>query len=486
MKNYFLLAMFTLLTSPYLAVPMGSMQLEYCHIPKHSQEVLCGTHTVYEDRAAAAGRKIDIQFAVIPSIAEAKELDPVVLLAGGPGQGGRNMGRFTRMAFKEIHESRDIILIDQRGMGASNPLECEFPEDVDFSRTEEQQEQLTLEILKQCLVDLDADVTKYTQDLANEDIHEILIALGHNKVNLYGVSWGTRSALLYANQFPDHVRTIIMDGNAPLDIKIPLFATEDAEQSIQALFKDCKNDQACHKAFPELQQDFNDLLDSFGETGKEATITDPNTGKPETIMLTRNMFVGVLRSILYAPQMSRLIPIIIEQAKENKYQALVGLSGAFGDAGMAIGATFTILCSEELSRISDEEIEIELVKGFVGKAFLKGFELGCSVWPEAPLPDIYNNIKESKIPTMILSGDIDPVTPPRWGDKMAEVMTNSKHFVATNTGHNVAPRGCASKLMSKFINQGDFKDIDDSCLHELKRPSFFIDGSGPARSVSND
>ncbi len=463
---------------------IGEMALEYCHIPQYSQEVLCGSLSVYEDRVAAKGRKINIEFAVIPSVTEAKEADPLVFFAGGPGQGARDMGRFVSVAFKEIHENRDVILIDQRGMGASHPLTCEQPEDNSLSLSDEEMAKLMRDILTQCLNELDADVTKYTQDLANQDIHDILLALGYDKVNLYGVSWGTRSALLYANQFPEQVRTVIMDGVAPLANKVPLYANEDAERAIQALFKDCELDHDCHSAFPTLKQDFTEVLASFGDAGYEVTMSDANTGNPITFTITRNAFANAIRNILYVPDFSRLIPIVIQQAKVKDFRALSGLVSAFGDGGMAMGAQMSVLCSEDFARISDQEIANETGKGFVGDAFINFFRNGCSVWPKAPLPEIYRQTLSSNAPTLILSGAIDPVTPERWGEKMKELMTNSKHLVAANTGHNVGPKGCAPDLMTQLVTQGNLDNIDGSCLDTLTRPSFFIDGNGPPSGVS--
>ncbi len=463
---------------------MGEMELEYCHIPHYSQEVLCGKYSVFEDRVAAKGRKIDIEFAVVPSVTEAKEADPLVFFAGGPGQGARDMGQFVSAAFQEIHENRDVILIDQRGMGSSHPLSCEQPEDDSLSLSDEQVAKLMREVLTECLTELDADVTKYTQDLANQDIHDITVALGYDKVNLYGVSWGTRSALLYVNQFPEQVRTIIMDGVAPLANKVPLYANEDAERAIQALFKDCQLNSECQSAFPSLEQDFDHVLTAFGESGYEVTMNDANTGKLTTFVITRNAFVNAVRNILYVPDYSRLIPIIIQQAKVKDFRALSGLMAAFGDGNMALGAQMSVLCSEDFSRITDEAIANETNKGFVGDAFINFFKNGCSVWPKAPLPEIYNQALTSSVPTLILSGAIDPVTPERWGEKMQELMTNSKHLVAANTGHNVGPKGCAPDLMTQFVTQGNLDNIDGSCLNTITRPSFFIDGNGPSSTVS--
>lgn len=479
--------------SPYLVaaqtskIAVGELELEYCHIIGYQQEVLCGEYSVYEDRVAQEGREIEIQFAVVPATALEKAADPLVFFAGGPGQGARDMGVFITIALQEIHENRDIVLIDQRGMGSSHPLNCEQDEEAFLLLSDAESARLSREILQQCLLELDADVTKYTQDLANEDIHEILQALGYDRVNLYGGSWGTRSALLYTHQFPEQVRSVILDGNAPLENKVPLYANADAERALQALFRDCENDDHCRAAFPVLEADFNRVLEAFGENGFEVTLNDANSGEPITFMLTRNTFVNAIRGILYSPQLSRLIPIIIEQARAKDFRALTGVLALLGgnDLGIARGAQLSVLCAEDFARISSQEIAAEAGKGFVGDAFVDIFANSCSVWPRAPLPDIYMQTLNSEVPTLILSGAIDPVTPERWGNRMAEIMTNSLHLVAVNTGHNVAPVGCAPELMAQFVNQASVEDIDGSCLDELNRPSFFIDANGPTPPSDN-
>lgn len=484
MKNYIITILLFisphLMAAPSSTIVMGELELEYCHLSGYRQEVLCGEYTVYEDRAAQRGREIGIQFAVVSAIATDKQADPLVFFAGGPGQGSLDVAGFVNLALQEIHETRDIILIDQRGMGSSHPLSCEQDEDISLLLSDAEQLRVGRENLQQCLLELDADVTKYTQDLANEDIHDILMALGHEQVNLYGGSWGTRSALLYTRQFPEQVRSVILDGNAPLENKVPLYGNADAERALQALFNDCENDSNCQAAYPSLEQDFNLVLDAFGESGLELTLPDATTGEEITMLITRSTFVNAIRAILYSPQISRLIPIIIEQAKDRDFRALTGIVDALnGDVSIALGAQMTILCAEDFPRISSQEIAAEADKGFVGSAFFNVFNNGCSVWPQAPLPEIYSQDLSSQVPALILSGAIDPVTPERWGDRMAEVMTNSIHLVAANTGHNVAPFGCAPEIMAQFVNQASVENIDGSCLNELNRPSFFVDASGP-------
>ncbi len=490
----------TLITTAFLAISplilsaaaapviVGDLELEYCHLSGYSQEVLCGVHTVYEDRRQQQGRTIDIQFGIIPAVAIDKEDDPLVFFAGGPGQGSTEVAGFADVAFEDIAENRDIVLIDQRGMGTSHPLDCETSDDISLLLlSEEERARIAREELQTCLGQLDADVTKYTQDLANEDIHEILLALGYEQVNLYGGSWGTRSALLYNAQFPQHVRSMILDGSAPPANTVPLYANADAERSLQALFRDCAADAICQAAFPELERNFNAVLDTLGDEGIEVSLADATSGEEITFRLTRNIFANGILAILYSPQVSRLIPIIVRQSAANDFRALSAVMDAMnGSVGISVGAQMSVLCAEDYPRISQQEIASEAEKGFVGSAFIDVFANACSVWPQAPLPEIYSQDLSSQVPTLILSGAIDPITPARWGDRMAELLTNSLHLVAPNTGHNVAPFGCAPELMAQFVSEASVANLDSSCLDALTRPSFFVNASGPTPSSADE
>jgi len=478
-----------LLASAALAGADEGIPLSPCHINNYSQEVLCGAHTVFEDRVRNKGRKIQINFAIIPAISEVSEPDPVLILPGGPGQAAKDMGPIVRLAFREINQNRDVVLIDQRGMGSSHPLQCDIPDPVGEGIQVEFSDQQIRTYLSRCLESLDADVTLYTQDLANQDIHEILIALGYQRVNLYGGSWGTRAAQLYSQQFPEHVRSMILDGSAPFENKIPLFANDDAERALQLTFQDCVDDHDCNEAFPDLAGKFQQALDHLGETGIPVTMDDATTAETVTFTLTRDHFVNALRGILYVPEFVRLLPIIIEQAARGEYKALSGVSSYFAiqqQDAMALGASLSILCSEELSRMTDQEVKQMSQSGFVGSAFIDIYRNACSVWPKARIPAIYSEFRELDIPVLLLSGQLDPVTPPRWGEKMAEKYPGSLHLIASGTGHNVAPVKCADELMQTFINEASPENLDGSCLLEIKRPSFFTSPSGPGRSRTDD
>ncbi|MEO1088061.1 MAG: alpha/beta hydrolase, partial [Acidobacteriota bacterium] len=320
----------------------GDKELRFCHLPNYRQEVLCGSHRVFEDRDAQSGRMIDIHFAVVPAVSEPAEPDPVVVFAGGPGQAATSLVGLIRPVFTDVLESRDVVLIDQRGMGKSHPLECEFPE-FDLRDDPTAVEERSARQLRACVDGWDADPALYNQDLANGDIHDIVTALGYGKANLYGGSWGTRSALLYAHRYPDHVRSVILDGALPLENPAPLYAAEDAERALHGLFDDCAADAACADAFPDLEGDMQRAVARLEEAEASAAdaaprvdIPDPLTGAPVRAALDRETFGGLLRGLLYSPELGRLTPWLIHRAGEGDYRALAAatsyLTSSLADA----------------------------------------------------------------------------------------------------------------------------------------------------------
>ena len=467
----------------------GPLDLQPCHIDNLRQEVLCGRYTVFEDREAAGGRQIDVHLAVMPAVDEDHEPDPLVLFAGGPGQSAISLAPLVRQVFRKANQKRDVVFIDQRGIGASHPLECEEPDDEALlGLPVEELNAVLRDQLAECLETLDADVTLYTQDIANQDIHEVLRALGYEQVNLWGASWGTRSALLYAHQFADHVRTMVLDGALPLANTAPLHAGVDGTRALEALFADCAADAHCHAAFPDLEADFQTVMDDLGGAGKEVQILDATSGESQTLILTVDRFGDGLRSILYMPDLSRTLPLVIHRASRGDYRPLSGVLGtlmASSAGGLTLGASLTIFCSEELARMPVAEVTTEAAidtspPSRIGDAMLSNLRNACSVWPKAPLPAIYGETVTSEAPTLVLSGDLDPITPPSWGQAMADGLPNAMHLVAPATGHNVSPHGCAPSLIAQLVEQGNLDGIDGACLESLRRPTFFVDASGPA------
>ncbi|HSC28641.1 MAG TPA: alpha/beta fold hydrolase, partial [Vicinamibacterales bacterium] len=190
--------------------PPAPLPLVPCHLESLAEQVLCGVHDVYEDRDAASGRRIPIHVAVLPPLRRSAAPDPLVIMAGGPGQGARSYAGLAARYFRQVRRSRAIVLVDLRGTGASNPLECPGAQDeiVALGRGAD----LFLGSPRDCASGLDADVRHYTHAAALADLEDVRLRLGFDRVNLWGGSWGTRAALLYALTYPHAVRSLVLDG----------------------------------------------------------------------------------------------------------------------------------------------------------------------------------------------------------------------------------------------------------------------------------
>ncbi|HNK64485.1 MAG TPA: alpha/beta fold hydrolase, partial [Anaerolineales bacterium] len=260
-----------------VAAPEPSITLEDCALPTavgRQVDARCGTLVVPEDRANPNGRMIDLNIAVIPAIKRNPEADALFLLAGGPGQSAVEAFPVMIALMSQVHEGRDIVLVDQRGTGESNPLRCLDPEDETLS------DEQVMAKLKDCPKTLDADLRYYTTEIAMTDLDEVRAALGYETINIYGASYGTRAALTYLRMFPEHVRTVTLDAVVDPGFVMFMDAAEDGQAALDQFFARCEADEACQSAFPELRTEFESLLARLEETPAQITIPHPLTNKP--------------------------------------------------------------------------------------------------------------------------------------------------------------------------------------------------------------
>jgi len=212
--------------------PRSAIALADCRLPGVETVARCGTHEVWEDRDAQSGRRIKLRVAVVPAKARTREPDPVMVIAGGPGQGAVSLASQVMPLFTRLNDSRDIVFLDQRGTGESNPLDCE-----DESQPLQMlfEDALPERLVKKCLARLDADPRQYVTPIAMEDLDEVRAALGYDRVNLWGGSYGTRAALQYLRRHGAHVRSVVLDGVAPATMKLPLSFVADGDAALARL-----------------------------------------------------------------------------------------------------------------------------------------------------------------------------------------------------------------------------------------------------------
>lgn len=450
--------------------------LEPCHIKDFEEEVRCGTLRVPENRETGTGRMIDLHIAVLPARRPEKAPDPLFILAGGPGQGAREYGPFVRAGFKEVRRARDIVLVDVRGTGASNPLDCNLGDPLDF---------LNMEAIDPtpCLQRLPGDPRFYTSEPIVDDLDDVRAALGYEKINVWGGSYGTRAGLVYARRHADHVRSIVLDGAAPFEIELPLYNAWGAQRALDRLLADCATAPECRSAFPRLREELGEVLARLDQAPVRVSLRHPQTSRPVDLSMSRSAFTSGIRGMLYSPLHASLIPFMIHEAAQGDFSPFAASSletAAWSTETMSLGMTLSVLCAEDVPRITDEEAEREVRGTFLQRAEIDSWRQMCSRWPRGPAPAEVDRVRPLQMPTLILSGDLDPVTPPRWGEAMKAHFPGALHVVVPGAGHNTSTTGCVPDLIADFIEQGSATGLDTKCVQKVRRPPFVIDPSGTA------
>lgn len=451
------------------AGPAGaSLVLEACELPGFEGAARCGTLPVWEDPEAAEGRKIGLRVAVLPATgaeASGAAAPPLFALTGGPGQSAvQGAGLFARV-FAEARKTRDLVLVDQRGTGGSNPLRCPFP-----GNDEDPQsylgDQLPVAAFEACLETLEADPRLYTTAIAADDLDRVREALGYQRIDLYGFSYGTRVALVYLRRHPERVRSAILAGAVPTDMKVPTHHAPDAQRALDLLFEECAADAGCAAAYPDLEEKFWAVWERLGEAPVEVDLLDPKTGRESRVTLTRDHFAEEMRWRLYDAE-SNFIPPLIERAHRGDFHdiaaLLLRLRRILGASqALATGMFMSVTCAEDVPFIDPEEAR-RLAEGtFLGPYRVEQQREACAVWPRGEVPEGFTDPVRSEAPVLILSGYRDPVTPPKWGESVAAHLPNGRHVVLRH-GFHAGMGECEGGLMNRFLIEGSAAGLDASC-----------------------
>lgn len=439
----------------------------------------CLLFSTAENPAAPDGRRLQLQVMVIPSIRPLPEPDPFVMLVGGPGQAATVDALPLVPFFEDIRRDRDILLVDQRGTGKLSPFDCEFGEEV--TGDTELLMELQTRYLQDCLAAIDADPAYYTTDIAVQDLDAIRSYLGYSQLNLWGVSYGTRVALAYLKYFPDHARTVVIDGVAPPGV-LPLEAARDGAKALQQVFMLCAAEASCAAAFPELQAHYEELVARYAAP-VPISVIDAQSGAAKALELQASLIQGSLFTLLYSRETTRLIPLFIEQLYHGNFQMLEAVARA--EAGVNIGMHYSVICSEDLPLIAQDELAAAAGDEdvFVYDLLVLPRIEGCKVWPARALDEEFFAPVVSSKPVLIFSATQDPVTPPRWGEQVAATLANSRHFIVEGVGHGVFAYGCAVELITDAVVNGDVQELDADCLENLTTRPFFV---GPGGSAAAD
>ncbi len=440
-------------------------------------ESLCGTISVFEDRATRNGRKIDLNIMVIPAISSSQP-DPIFFLAGGPGQSAVDVGPFLFSHLHRLRAERDIVLVDQRGTGNSNSLACELEtsafEQINLSVAAATEMQI--ENLKKCLSEYEANVALYTTPIAMDDLNEVREVLGYKKINLLGISYGTRAGLVYIRRHQDTVRSAVLDAVAPLTMAIPKNVAADAQAAFERLLSDCKKQPGCKETYPHLKEHFRLLVEGLEQNPEEITLHHPRTGKATKGTIDPHLINRLVRAVMYDRTLSRLLPLAIEEAFRGNYAPLSTLAYTLTgeESGLSSGMMASVLCTEDMTRIDSAGNSRDF-----DNAIYEALGPICEFWPRGSVSEEYFEPVVSDIPILLTSGTLDPVTPPKYGWEASLTLSNSEHIVIPGVGHSVITAGCMPDIVYDFINHPEPTKITGSCGVDLKRPAFFTSLAGP-------
>ena len=465
-----------------VAPPLSPCQLEH---PQKLSVVSadCGILTVPENPLKPAGRQIGLAFARVPAINRRKQPDPLFVIAGGPGMAATTFYAMTAPVFARIHRDRDIVLLDQRGTGGSNPLNCP---DEGETNSEVGNDTLVAEA-RRCLEQLStkADVSQYTTSLAVNDLERLRRVLGYDKINLYGVSYGTRVAQHYLRRFPSQARTLVLDGVVPPEVSLGPDMAIDAEASLARILGRCAREPACRTQFGAPEQDYHDLWQSLQTHPAPISVADPSTGLATHFEFTRFHLAMVLRLSIYSAEPTALLPLLLHQARESQdYSRLAAqfllLSRSYSDA-VAAGMNNTVACTEDLAFYAPKEGErAKLEDTFLGTAQLDALLAICKVWPHGPIDPDFHASLHADVPVLLLSGSDDPVTPPSYAEQARRGLTHSLSVVLKDFGHGQIAAPCVDRVMGNFINHASVEGLDVACTVNDRPMPFFTSLNGPA------
>ena len=459
-----------LLAAP-LPAAAAPAQTRSCHLPGVEEALRCLKLPVPLEPGKPA--TLDLHVTIVPALRQGARPDPLFVLAGGPGEAGSDVLPLLGTAFKRVRATRDIVFIDQRGTGLSGKLECPSDADTDARLSDAE----TDAAMRRCIAASKAPFAAYTTAAAARDIEAVRRALDYGKINLWGGSYGTRLAQAYARAYPAGVRALLLDAVAAPDQVIPA-GGRDSQAALDQLFAQCAKDAACARAYPNLRGEFDALVGKLEAAPLKLNLPDPRTARQIDVTMTSARLLDTVRNMLYAPADARRLPFLVHSASAGRWQPFVArrnLAADFSpDGSPATLLHLAVVCAEDMPRFTPALAASDaspLTRTLADR--LRGLcrAMNVPAVPETPPTRI-------AAPVLLLSGALDPVTPPRRAQAAARFMANPQLLTAPNAGHGVSQLGCAPRLLRAFLDRPDAK-VDGACLNEIPAPTFQLGSAGP-------
>jgi pimeloyl-ACP methyl ester carboxylesterase len=312
-----------------------------------------------------------------------------------------------------------------------------------------------------------------------DDLDEVRQALGYERIDLWGASYGTRAALVYLRQHPEHVRAAVIDSVAPPTDSLMLTAAQDGDRALDLIFDACSHDPSCNKTYPDLRGQFTRLLAQLAAHPAHVRVPHPVNGAMTDLTISRDAFLLNLHGLLYSSDVAALLPLIVHRASEGDFGPFaaqaVAVAGGIG-AGLDQGMFFSVICAEDAPAAT---AEVNGPGSYFGDSVARQMLEVCEFWPRGALPPGYHELVHSDVPVLLLSGELDPISPPRRAEEARAGLTHGVLVVVPGVGHSVTGQGCVPDLVARFLEAGRADTLDAGCAQELVRPPFFESFAGP-------
>lgn len=415
---------------------VAQLSLHDCHIS--GELIRCGTLQVPENRKTPAGRQLALTILVGPHTDRGQSREPLFILKGGPGERATADAEHTFEMFRSVRRGHDVVLLDQRGTGGVNRLHCDVADHTFLVPRDPER----------CLRELSekADLRQYTTEHFVEDLEAARAALGYGQISLWAGSYGTRAAYVYAKRYPQRVRSLVLVAAAPISMPVLDTYAEEGRIALDALVADCAADSACARAFPGLRVDLqrvreslNDPFDRFG-----------------------------LQALQYSAATSRLIPLLLTRTAAGDRQPLEAAIGRVrGELipRLTLGLHLAVFCSEDVPFASRRATDAH--------SFMRAeYQRACRGWPRADLPDDVRAVVRLDNPALLISGEWDPATSPRWARVAAGQFTRSQVVIVPKEGHILDRlNACVAAMTREFLDTGH---ADPSCALSAARLPYAI------------
>lgn len=464
---------------------VGELDFHDCALTAQHRRryVQCASLAVPETPGEPDGAQIELFVARLPSASARASKDPVLAIAGGPGQAASDSFLWLDRAFSDVSRQRDIYLIDQRGTGLSNPQTCDLAHREDLLLANDRESFRALG--RECLTQFDGDPRQYTTGAAVEDFERVRRALGVEQWNLYGVSYGTRVVQAYMRRYPLSVRTAVMDGVLPIEESLGPQIALHSQAALDALIDQCEASAECRSAYPDLESGLNSLFKTLNQSPVKIRYRDPQSGQWLEQELRRGHLVSVVRMALYDSRVLSVLPPMLASAyRRQDYAPLATMAEQLDISKyLAMGMHNSVVCSEDVPFFGAPSFDVPgedaLRDTYMGPQMVEALRGLCDVWPAAEIEASFKEPLTSSIPTLLLSGERDPITPPAYGDQVRARLENASHLVVPERGHHVGITGCVPRLVAQFVDTAKPGALDAECLDRLTTVPVFLDVNGP-------